>query len=440
LARIEPRVLKGFRDYLPEVMIPRQKMLATIEGIFQTFGFVPLMTPALEYAEILLGKYGDEGDQLLYRFQTRGDRDVALRYDLTVPLARVVAQYPEITLPFRRYQIAPVWRAEKPQRGRFREFVQCDGDIIGSAEMVADAEIVQLACALLEGLGVARYRVRLNNRKVLAGLMERIGVASGPAEAGVLRTIDKLPKIGAEEARRLLREENGLGGEQIAAAFEFLDMAGEADDVLRRLEAFFQGRGPGLEGTRELRQVFEILAAVGLTERAALDLSIARGLAYYTGTIYEAFLEDLPAVGAVMGGGRYDGLIGLFKDQEVPSVGISLGIDRLLAGLIELGVLETGRSVAQVLVTVFDGATAPAASRVAWNLRRGGVACELFPAPGKLAKQFRHAEREGLRWAVVVGPEEVAQGLVTVKDLETREQRSMPEAELVAYLSAASRS
>lgn len=436
MSKIPPRILKGFRDYLPEMMIPRQRMLATIERAFQRFGFVPLMTPALEYYEILAGKYGDEGESLLYRFVDNGGRDVALRYDLTVPFARVVAQYGELTLPFRRYQIAPVWRAEKPARGRFREFVQCDGDIVGSADMVADGEIVHLACTLLSDLGVDRFALRINNRKVLSGLMRAIGVAEGPAEMGVLRTIDKLPKIGEDETRKLLASENGLSGAQIDRVFDFLSIAGETSEILERLDAFFDDGTIGSAGSRELRELFAIVAALGFSDRVTIDLSIARGLNYYTGTIYEAFLGDLDGFGAVMGGGRYDDLIGMFKRTNVPAVGISLGIDRLLQGLIELGLLETARTVVSVLVAVFDGERAPAAAAIARDLRAKGIACELYPEIAKLKKQFRHAERSGIRYVVMAGPDELASGQVALKDLESGEQILVARGELADQLAA----
>jgi histidyl-tRNA synthetase len=435
MAKVEPRVLKGFRDVLPPVMIPRQRMLERIEHTFQSFGFLPLMTPALEYLEVLAGKYGDEGESLLYRFKDQGDRDVALRYDLTVPLARVVAQYAsEITLPFRRYQIAPVWRAEKPARGRFREFVQCDGDIVGSKDMAADAELVELARELLRRLGVERFKVRINNRRVLTGLMEKIGVPSGPAEMGVLRTIDKLPKIGQDETARLLREESGLGAEQIRTVFEFLDAKGDAAAVIEKLRLAFPEGSAGRRGTEELAAVLAILGPSALSD-VELDLSIARGLNYYTGTIYEAFLTDLPGFGAILGGGRYDQLIGIFRGEEIPGVGISLGIDRLLEGLIELNVLREEKSVAPILVVVFEG-MAPNAASVARLLREGGVACELFPGEAKLKKQFRHANDSGKRWVVVQGPEETAAGVVKVKDLETGVEEAVPLPGLVEYFAS----
>jgi len=412
-------------------------MLTTIERIFQSFGFLPLMTPALEALDILTGKYGGEGEGLLYRFKDLGDRDVALRYDLTVPLARVVAQYPDLRLPLRRYQVAPVWRAEKPARGRFREFVQCDGDIVGSADMLADAEVVQLACALLEGLGVKSFRVRLNNRKVLSGLMQSLGIDSPEGEAGVLRTMDKLDKIGVEKMERLLRDENGLDDGQVRGILDFLAVKGSAPEVLARLRELLGGQDTGLEGVAELARVFELLEPLELSATIEIDVSIARGLAYYTGTIYEVFLGDLPGYGAVMGGGRYDSLVGLFKGQEVPAVGISLGIDRLLEGLVELGLLETSESVADVLVAVFSAETAGYAAQVAQVVRAGGIACELFPALAKLPKQFRRAERAGQRWVLVPGPDEATARAVRVKDLDSGEQETVPLDRIVEHLQSA---
>jgi histidyl-tRNA synthetase len=340
-----------------------------------------------------------------------------------------------VNLPFRRYQIAPVWRAEKPARGRFREFVQCDADIVGSRDMLADAELVTLSCELLSGLGVDDFVVRINNRKVLSGLMHRVGIRDGAHEAGVLRTVDKLPKIGREETMRLLEEENGLRGDQKASIFEFLDIGGETGSVLEKLRRYFGEEEPGRKGAEELARVFELVEGHSLQSHVELDLSIARGLNYYTGTIYEAFLGNLPGYGAVLGGGRYDGLIGIFKGQEIPGVGISLGIDRLLEGLVELGVLEEQATVARTCVTVFDEESAVYSASVAGVLRSAGIACELYPARQKIGKQFRHAERAGMQWVVVAGPDERARGEVAVKDLSTGRQETVPLDRLVDYLS-----
>lgn len=431
---VKPRILRGFRDHLPEDMLPRAHMFGVLERVFRAYGFLPLMTPALEYSEVLLGKYGDEGDSLLYRFDDNGGRDVALRYDLTVPLARVVAQYPELQLPFRRYQIAPVWRAEKPARGRFREFTQCDGDIVGSPDLVADAEVIQMGADMLRSLGVHSFRIRLNNRKVLRGLMETVDVEPGAAELAVLRTIDKLPKIGEEDTRRLLENENGLDTKRVERIFDFLTIAGGTTEILDRLDGFFAEVGAGQSGAAELREVLGLLEAAGLGELATVDLSIARGLNYYTGTIYETFLEDLPGFGAVMSGGRYDGLIGTFTRESVPAVGISLGIDRLVAGLRELDLVPAGESTAVVLVTVFDRASLPHAIGIARRIRDEGTPCELYPQVAKLRKQLRYAERSGKRFVVIAGPDEVASGAVQLKDLASRTQDEVALAEIGALL------
>ena len=432
---VEPRILKGFRDYLPDDMLPRQRMLQALEGVFRDFGFLPLMTPALEYAEVLLGKYGDEGDNLLYRFLDNGDRDVALRYDLTVPLARVVAQYGDLPRPFRRYQMAPVWRAEKPGRGRFREFMQCDGDIIGSDDCIADAEIMQLGAAMIASLGVRNFSIRFNNRKVLTGLLARVGIAEGEAEMGVLRTIDKLPKIGEQKTRELLRKDNGLDDSRMDPIFEFLNLEGDTRELItERLPAMFEDGSIGALGVQELRQVFDFLSAAGLDDRVELDLSIARGLNYYTGTIYETFLTDLDGFGAVMSGGRYDGLIGVFSKKDVPGVGISLGIDRLLAGLRELDVLGGEGVPAPVLMTIFDSDSVGTSVSVAARLRASGVGCELYPQVAKLKKQLGYAERVGKRFAVIVGPDEAAKDVAQVKDLAERAQQEVSLDDLAAVI------
>jgi histidyl-tRNA synthetase len=308
--------------------------------------------------------------------------------------------------------------------------------------MTADAELVQLGCELLEDLGIANFIVRINNRKILTGLMASIGVEPGEREMGVLRTIDKLPKIGKEETARLLSVENGLEGGLVGKVFEFLEVRGNSGEVLDAIERMF---GPGgalagpagkaaLDGARELKEVFAILEGTGAARKVEVDLSIARGLNYYTGTIYETFLGDLPGYGSVMSGGRYDGLIGVFKGDDVPAVGISLGVDRLLEGLVELKLLGEEKSVSRVLVALFGPETAAYSARAARLLRAAGIACELHPSYAKVAKQLRHAERNGQRWVVLAGTDEMAKGEVSVKDLETGKQETMALEALSAYL------
>ncbi len=431
MSRVEPRVLKGFRDYLPDTMVPRERMLRTVTRVFEQFGFLPLATPAIEYTEVLLGKYGREGEKLLYRFPDNGGRDVSLRYDLTVPLARVIAQYPELPRPFRRYQIAPVWRAEKPGRGRFREFVQCDADVVGSTSLMADFECVQVAVAVLGALEVDDFTIRLNDRRVLDGLMARIGIREPKVVQDVLRVIDKLPKLGWPAVDAELESALSLDTAARAAIQRFLD------GTLESIDGDVVDLAVAEPGLASLRQLLSWAEALGVRERLAVDLSIARGLDYYTSTIYETFLGGLPGFGSVMSGGRYDGLMGTFSAQSVPAVGISLGVDRLLAGLVELGRLDAAPTPPDVYVTVFDEAGVAYAQRVGAIARAAGRIAQVHLEPGqKLGKQFQAATRVKARWVVVAGPGERDAQQVAVKHLDTGSQVTLGIAELGAWLAS----
>jgi histidyl-tRNA synthetase len=417
MSQVKPQVLKGFRDYLPEVMAPREQMLHTVAAVFRSFGFAPLATPALEYAEVILGKYGAEGDKLLYRFRDNGDRDVALRYDLTVPLARVMGQHKQLLKPFRRYQIAPVWRAEKPGKGRFREFSQCDVDIVGSDSLLADFECMQVGVAVLQALDIQGFVMRVNDRRVLDGLMALIGVNTIDMKHEVLRSIDKLPKIGWDAVRRELESKSEFTESQFEAIFRFLNGGlADLDDTIVDMSV----AGPGIES---LNTLFSWATELGIQQYFEVDLSIARGLDYYTSTIYETFLTDLPELGSVMSGGRYDGLLSLFSKEDMPAVGISLGVDRLLAGLQELNVLPKSQASPEVFVTVFNSEVSAYAVRVASALRLAGFRVQLHLQPGqKLGKQFKAASRSGAEVVVIAGPEEMASECVSIKRLSTGEQ------------------
>jgi len=430
----DPKILKGFRDYLPEDMVPRQAILERIARAFESFGFAPLYTPALEYAEILLGKYGEEGEKLLYRFKDHGGRDVCLRYDLTVPLARVFAMYSDLERPFRRYQIGPVWRGENTGAGRFREFFQCDVDVVGSAAPAADAEVIAAGCAALEALGVQEFEVRLNHRRVLDGLLGLAGVEAGPRARAALREVDKLPKIGADGMRRSLVEAAGLSDVQAGRVLALLQAPPGRDETLAHLERSFAAVPAGQEGTAALRRLLQLLDAQGLGKRVALDLSIARGLDYYTGAIYETILAKLPGVGSVMSGGRYDGLIGMFSRDAVPAVGISVGVDRLFYALSELKLVEARRWTAPVLVTVFGDAELTASLSLAAELRRAGVGAEVFPEAGKLGRQFKYADKKGVPAVAVLGPDELVAGLVTVKWLRESREEKLARAQAIEAL------
>ncbi len=435
----EVRTLKGFRDQLPPEMGPRRSMLLAIEAVFQRHGFAPIDTPALEYAEILTGKYGEEGDKLLYQFEDNGGRKVALRYDLTVPLARFVAQHQALLpSPFRRYHIGPVWRADKPQRGRFREFVQCDADLCGHNSALADAEVLVVGLEVLRALQVEGARIHVNHRGVLTALIAAAGV--DPAAAPVaIRAIDKLDKIGADGVVSELERTLACGA---ATAREVLSVFAEASD-LASLEAVLVRAGVDAEvraaSVGRLRTVFELVAAAGHADRLCFDASIARGLDYYTGIIYETRLTDprVAGFGAVMSGGRYDDLIGSFGKTQVPAVGISLGLDRLQAALRERGLYGDGRFGADALVVAINDDDAVAAMTLAADLRRAGVATELSTRGGKIGKQLEIGDRRGCRVALLVGGLERARGEVAIKDLTSGAQQvvsSSLAAETVAGL------
>jgi len=428
MSRIRARLLKGFRDYMPANMLPKERMLRSVASTFESFGFSPLQTPALEYADCLLGKYGDEGDKLLYRFLDNGDRDVALRYDLTVPLARVVAMNPQLTMPFKRYQIAPVWRAEKPGRGRFREFMQCDVDIVGSTDMMADAECMAVGCAVLKNLGVDDFVIRINNRKLLTAMLARFKVTTTEEAMGVLRAIDKLPKIGHDKVRVLLATENGLSESAIDGIFEFLSLNPD------ELSAWFEGSEDGQAGAAELTEVLELARELGVSDHVEVDLSIARGLDYYTGTIYETFLRADESIGSVMSGGRYAGLVAMYGGQDIPAVGISLGVDRLLYALMEMGLLDDTANPADILVGVFSAEERSLSYGLAQTLRDAGINVAIFPGRPRMKKQLQYAHRQGISKVVLVGKTEAERGEVLLKDMASGEQETLTVDALIASL------
>lgn len=423
---------KGTRDLLPAQMRARLAVLGTLREVFARFGFEPLETPAMERIETLTGKYGDEGDKLIFRILKRGEggergeTDLALRYDLTVPLARVVAMHPELPMPFKRYQIQPVWRADRPQRGRLREFYQCDADIVGCPDMSADAECIAVAYTALRALGFVDFTIRLNHRATLRSICAAIGAAD--RESSVLIAVDKLDKIGRDGVSAELAE-RGLSAESIRSLWTLLGEQGEAamDALDTQLDA------PGRAGLAELREVLAFARAMGVgPEHLRFDPTLARGLDYYTGPVYETVLND-GSIGSVSAGGRYDGLVGRFSGRSVPAVGVSLGLERLLIILEERGMLGGGASSAEVLVTVFDETLRGQALEAATALRTAGVPTLLTLERGhKLGRQLKQADALGVRWAVVIGPDEARRGEVNLKDLHAGEQARLPLAEAVA--------
>jgi histidyl-tRNA synthetase len=413
---IEPRTLKGFRDYLPALMIPREQLLEKARSVYRSYGFAPIDTPALEYSEILLGKGGEETDRQLFRF-THGKTDVALRFDLTVPFARFAAQYiNELGTPFKRYHLGPVWRGENTQRGRYREFWQCDFDTIGTTSNAADIETALVINDLFVALGFERFEVRINNRLVLNGLLEELGVADRATSC--LRALDKLAKAGRDKVVAEMVERAGLSKEQAERVLALTTLEGNNEEILRRIGREFGGNPRAAEGAARLGQLLEVAREAGVPEgRFRLDLSIARGLDYYTGTIYETFLLDLPDIGSVCSGGRYDNLAGLYTKQQLPGVGASLGLDRLLAAMTELGLLPEVSTPAPVLIVQFAADFLGAYQAMGRRLRAEGIGTEVYPDAKKLGPQFQYAEKRGFRVALIAGPDEIAKGMWKVKDL-----------------------
>jgi len=425
---IRPKVLKGFRDSLPDREIPRRKLIRALEDHFISYGFVPIDTPALEYAEILLSKGGGETDKQTYRFTDRGGRDVSLRFDLTIPFARYVALHQhDIAMPFKRYHIAKVWRGENTQRGRYREFVQCDFDIVGTNAITADLEIMLMMAGGLKKIGAGKNQIRFSHRGVFNNLLNRLGLENQSIQ--VLRIVDKMSKLGAKEIRSQL---TGLvGGKNADLLLDFITVEKDNPSTLTKMTQLaqgFDGRRGSPSGPREkppaTEQLGIILDAVDeltMQENLVLDPSITRGLDYYTGIVFETYLENLPSLGSVCSGGRYDNLTGLFTRNTVSGVGASIGLDRLMTGLEELDSLNLTASNTDILILSLDEGLLVHYQRYARDMRENGLSAEVYPEPKKIGAQFKYAESRDIPLALIVGPEEKAAGIVNLKDLRTRD-------------------
>lgn len=533
---ITPRTLSGFRDYLPSVMLAREEVLRRARDVYRSYGFTPIDTPACESLDVLLGKGGDESDKLVYRvLSARGDKaEMGLRFDLTVPFARFSAQYiNELGTPFKRYAMGPVWRGERPGQGRYREFWQCDFDTIGTTSNAADIETALVINDLFTAIGFDKFEIRINNRLMLNGLLEKLGVTE--RAVFVLRAIDKLPKIGrdgvvtelvmltppqaealaaylwanfypnvkdrfaesrlfsdieldslegelttkvvgrwleqqqltklqpllrapvgefllaANQYSNLLSEEAttlqtgftrrviGITKEQADQILDLVSAPGTSEEVLDIVDTLCGDNPKAIEGIRRLRELLAVAKAAGIPEgRIRIDLSIARGLDYYTGTIYETFLTDLPGIGSVCSGGRYDNLASKYTKQVLPGVGASLGLDRLIAAMEELKhPLLTGQTTpAQVLVVNFDAARLGDYQRIARSLRAAGVNVEVYPDTKKVGQQLAYAEKRGFKLAVIAGDREFAAGVWNVKNLAKREEQAIAESDLVEKIKA----
>lgn len=407
-------------------MIPRERLIDTARKVYRSYGFSPIDTPALEYLEILSGKGSDETDKQLYKFQDHGGRWVGMRFDLTVPLARFAAEHiNDLGIPLKRYHIATVWRGENTQRGRYREFMQCDFDTIGTRSSAADIETALVIHDLFRTIGFEEFTIRVNNRMVLTGLLEQLGLAD--RSTAVLRALDKLGKIGPEAVAAEIIATANATPEQAQQVLKLPEITGSNDHVLLEIEKLVAGSETGQAGVAKLREVLGGVAATGVSaDRVRIDVSIARGLDYYTGTVFETFLNALPGIGSVCSGGRYDNLAELFTSQELPGIGASLGLDRLLAAMEELGMIEKVSTPAPVFIPFFDKDRLHDYLRLAAALRAAGIGVEVYSDPKKLGQQLKYADRRGFRIALIAGGDEFQSGVCQVKDLQAGTKQEVP--------------
>ena len=436
---IKPRTLSGFMELLPDKQIRFEKMVQILRDTYASYGFAPLDTPAIEDAQILLAKGGGETEKQIYRF-TKGDSDLALRFDLTVPLAKYVAlHYNELAFPFRRYQISKVYRGERAQRGRFREFYQADIDIIGDGKLdiLNEAEIPAIIYEIFRSFGLTRFQIRVNNRKILTGFYAMLGLSEKSGD--IMRTVDKLDKIGADKVRAILMSDCGLTDSQAGEILDFMAIRGSNSQVLTALEGYKGKNEVFDQGLSELEAVCKNLGAFGVPEsNFAVDLTIARGLDYYTGTVYETTLLDHPEIGSVCSGGRYDNLAGYYIDKPLPGVGISIGLTRLFYVLDEQGLLNPQLPSApdDALVLPMTADMAPAIA-LAETLRSAGLRVQLYGEQKKFKQKMAYANKLAVPFAVLLGEDEIAQGLCSVKNMSTGEQELLSPAEAASRIKEA---
>ncbi len=448
MAQITCSIPKGTRDFLPQEMARRNYIFDTIRAVFKTFCFVPIETPALENLSTLMGKYGEEGDKLLFKVLNSGNFmegvdfaqdyhrvapricDRGLRYDLTVPFARFVVQHRnDIVFPFKRYQMQPVWRADRPQKGRYREFYQCDADVIGSDSLLHELELVQMIDDVFQRLGI-EIVLKINNRKILAGIANLIGMPEKLVDITV--AIDKLDKIGLDNVKAELLE-RGLTAEAIAKLQPVFDLSGTASEKLDSLQSLFAGDETGMKGVDEMRTLFDYIADVKPACEVELDLTLARGLNYYTGAIFEVKAKNV-SIGSICGGGRYDNLTGIFGMPDVSGVGISFGADRIYDVLAELNKFpENLEHTSTVLFINFGEKELAQCIKYTALLRKNGVAAEIYPEAAKMKKQMSYADAKKIPFVAFVGESEIANNTVTIKDMATGEQKTIPAEEMEKF-------
>ena len=446
MALTPARTMPGVLELLPLDQIAFQRILDVIRRNYERFGFLPVETPVIEYSDILLTKTGGETERQVYFVQSTGALEkegmpeLALRFDLTVPLARYVAEHEhDLSFPFRRYQMQKVYRGERAQRGRFREFYQCDIDVIGkdSLSVRYDAEIPAVIYSVFRELNIGAFTIQINNRKLMRGYFESLGIVDGEQQMLVLREVDKLDKRGVDYVRDMLTGATfGLSAEVAEKILKFVQVRSTSlQDAFDKLDALGAGPEAMEQGRAELKEVFSLIHAFGVPEsHYVLNLSIARGLDYYTGTVYETTLNDHPGIGSICSGGRYENLASQYTKSQLPGVGISIGLTRLYWQLRDAGLVSAAQSTVDVLVTQMDAAQLPAYLALASELRGAGIATEVVLDGGKLAKQFKYADRAGVRFVIVLGEDEIAKGVVTVKDLRRGDQFEVARNELIKTL------
>ena len=417
---IKPRIMKGTRDFLPEDMYIRERVIGIIKEKFTRYGYQPLATPAMEYYDVLTGKYGEEGEGLIFTLSYKGGKEVALKYDLTVPLCRVIAQYQDkITMPFKRYQIQPVWRAEKPQKGRLREFYQCDADVVGVKDVSAEVESISLITDIMTALGFTNFTTLVNHRKLLSGLMAHLKITDERV-ASAMRILDKIDKVGEEQVR-LEFKEAGFEKTAVEALFTITNKTGSPKDDLASIEKALGQKPEAMAGIADLKQVFALLTDVGMAERVSFAPRLARGLAYYTGTVYETVVTE-PKIGSLAGGGRYDGLIGVFAGIDIPATGFAVGLERIVEVITELGLMKDAVEMTKVLVAPLSRDELGTAMKIAKNLREGGINTDVYVEDDRMKKKLKYADRLNIPKVVIVAPEELSRGMVKIKDMKSGEE------------------
>ncbi|HUM51482.1 MAG TPA: histidine--tRNA ligase [Chitinophagales bacterium] len=431
--KIQARIFKGTRDFFPEQMLHRERILQVMRATFKKYGFAPLETPAIEYLDVLTGKYGEDADRLIYKLNYKvGQKDeAALHYDLTVPFSRAVAMQTDLPLPFKRYQMQPVWRADRPQphQGRFREFYQCDADCVGSESMIIDAEMIAITYEILSQLNIPDFIIKINNRKILNGITQFIGLDNSHL-ADVCNAIDKLDKVEWIEVEKELIEKS-ISATSIEKLHQLLIKNLSLDLLKTELNSIDIAQ----QGIAELQELFSYLAIFNIPEtHYKFDISLARGLDYYTGPIFETKLPKHPHMGSLNGGGRYNGLIASFGGKDIPAVGTSLGLDRIFTAMQQLNLLDDVKTSTKVLVGNFGEATLAASLKLVTDLRANNINTEFYPDADKLKKQFGYCDKKKIPFMCIIGEEEMTANVITLKNLQNSEQTKLSLTDLIVQL------